>query len=351
MDNLITAFSKMVDASNSLTDKVLSTNIKSNSILDRLITLENQVESLKYANAEVISTPENLVQPDKDLVISISEPVSGTTEISAKDLNVKEFEATDGLVKFIATEDVTIKNLSTSGDLPKTTANAQVQVNASEYVKITQSSIDQTGYNAIEVGLKTVPKSVIIDGVSFNSTLTNNAISIFGTQDGGTITIQNCKFAKCSNPLRLSNNTGGKVTVNIIDCEFNDWDTDPTWAGMIICQDYTSKQADLASLLASVFEGGKMEELQSRLDCCSRSISGIIAGIGTLGKSFAQRFKRRFSPDAIRSIVNMERSSIFKNEDTKCWRKYSEMFSELGEREIDDTLRELLSGYLRNLKG
>ena len=47
----------------------------------------------------------------------------------------------------------------------------------------------------------------------------------------------------------------------------------------------------------------------------------------------------------------MERSSIFKNEDTKCWRKYSEMFSELGEREIDDTLRELLSGYLRNLKG
>lgn len=112
-----------------------------------------------------------------------------------------------------------------------------------------------------------------------------------------------------------------------------------------------SKQADLASLLASVFEGGKMEELQSRLDCCSRSISGIIAGIGTLGKSFAQRFKRRFSPDAIRSIVNMERSSIFKNEDTKCWRKYSEMFSELGEREIDDTLRELLSGYLRNLKG
>lgn len=246
MDNLITAFSKMVDASNSLTDKVLSTNIKSNSILDRLITLENQVESLKYANAEVISSPENLVQPDKDLVISISEPVSGTTEISAKDLNVKEFEATDGLVKFTATEDVTVKNLSTSGDLPKTTANAQVQVNASEYVKITQSSIDQTGYNAIEVGLKTVPKSVIIDGVSFNSTLTNNAISIFGTQDGGTITIQNCKFAKCSNPLRLSNNTGGKVTVNIIDCEFNDWDTNPTWAGMIICQDYTSKQADLA---------------------------------------------------------------------------------------------------------
>ena len=57
MDNLITVFSKMVDASNSLTDKVLSTNIKSNSILDRLITLENQVESLKYANAEVISTP------------------------------------------------------------------------------------------------------------------------------------------------------------------------------------------------------------------------------------------------------------------------------------------------------
>ena len=78
------------------------------------------------------------------------------------------------------------------------------------------------------------------------STLSNNAISIFGTQDGGTITIRNCKFAKCSNPLRLSNNAGGKVTINVIDCEFGEWDTDPTWAGMIICQDYTSKQADVA---------------------------------------------------------------------------------------------------------
>ena len=247
MDNLVTAFSQIIGASSTLTDKVSSISIKSDAILDRLITLENQVESLKYVNAEVISSiSENVDQPDKEIIISVSEPASGETNITAKDINVKEFTAADSLVRFTASNDIAIKNISTIGDLPKATANAQVQVNASDYVKITQSTIDQTGYNAVEVGLRTIPKSVIIDGVNFNSTLSNNAISIFGTQDGGTITIRNCKFAKCSNPLRLSNNAGGKVTINVIDCEFGEWDTDPTWAGMIICQDYTSKQADVA---------------------------------------------------------------------------------------------------------
>ncbi len=247
MDNLVTAFSQIIDASSTLTDKVSSISIKNDAVLNRLITLENQVEALKYVNAEIISSiSENVNQPDKEVVVSVSTPVSAETNITAKDINVKEFSANDSLVRFTASNDIAIKNLSTSGDLPKSTANAQVQINASDYVKITQSTINQTGYNAVEVGLKTIPKSVIIDGVEFNSTLSNNAISIFGTQDGGTITIRNCKFAKCSNPLRLSNNVGGKVTVNIIDCEFSEWDSDPTWAGMIICQDYTSKQADIA---------------------------------------------------------------------------------------------------------
>lgn len=44
MDNLVTAFSQIINASSTLTDKVSSISIKSNAILDRLITLENQVE-------------------------------------------------------------------------------------------------------------------------------------------------------------------------------------------------------------------------------------------------------------------------------------------------------------------
>ena len=245
MDNLTTALSQIVETSSILTDKVSSVNVTSEAILSRLLTLEDQVESLKYVNAEVIGMIiETINQSDKEIVINISEPVSGTTTVTAKDINVKNLSVADGNTKLIATDDVTIKSFSTSGDLPKAKSNSQVSINTDGYVKITQSDIDQTSYNAIEVGLNTIPKSVIIDGVSFNSALTNNAISIFGTQDGGTITISNCNFAKCSNPIRLSNKTGGKVTVNIIDCTFGEWETIPAYAGMICCEDYTSKSVE-----------------------------------------------------------------------------------------------------------
>lgn len=244
MSNLVNTFSNLIDASSTLTDKVSASNIKSNSIAERLAILEDKVESLKFSNAETVTSSENLNQPDKDLVVEIQDVVSGTTVVSAKDLNVIQLTANDGLVKFTATEDVSIKNLTTTGNLEKSVAHAQVSINNPGYVKITQSNINQTGYNAIEIGLKTTPKSVIIDGINFNSALSNNAILVFGTADGGSVTISNCSFTKCSNPLRISNKNGGKVTVNIIDCEFGEWDPDPTWAGMIICQDYTSKSVE-----------------------------------------------------------------------------------------------------------
>ena len=248
MDNLIKALGDLTNISNLLTDKVQdaaeSSSIQINSVLSRLITLENQVETLQFADANTASSSEELNQPDSDLVVEISEPVSGMTAILAKDVNVKELSSSDGQVKITATGDVSVKNLTTEGDLPKTTAHAQFIVNTDEYVKITESTINQTGYNAIEIGLNSLPKSVIIDGIDFNSTLSNNAILVFGTQDGGTVTVSNCNFAKCSNPIRISNKGNGKVTLNVINCTFTEWDSDPTWAGMIICQDYTSKSAE-----------------------------------------------------------------------------------------------------------
>ena len=130
MDNLTTALSQIVETSSILTDKISSVNVKSEAILSRLLTLEDQVESLKYVNAEVIGMiTETINQSDKEIVINISEPVSGTTTVTAKDINVKNLSVADGNTKLIATDDVTIKSFSTSGDLPKATSNSQVSIN------------------------------------------------------------------------------------------------------------------------------------------------------------------------------------------------------------------------------
>lgn len=235
-------------------DTVLSTKVASAegnvvSISDRLASLEAQIVSLKQTDVAAVTSSADLAQADKDLIITIAEPITGTTTVEGKSIEVKQLTTNNATTVFKTEGDVTMKNLTTTGDLPKATANAQVRIVSGDYVRITDSAIDQTGYNAIEIGLGTgsgpsATKSIVIDNVKFNSTLSNNAISIFATEDGSVITISNCTFTKCSNPVRLSNATGGKVTINLVNCEFTEWDSSNDWAGLLIMQDYTSKSVE-----------------------------------------------------------------------------------------------------------
>lgn len=235
-------------------DTVLSTKVASAegnvvSISDRLASLEAQIVSLKQTDVAAVTSSADLAQADKDLIITIAEPITGTTTVEGKSIEVKQLTTNNATTVFKTEGDVTMKNLTTTGDLPKATANAQVRIVSGDYVRITDSAIDQTGYNAIEIGLGTgsgpsATKSIVIDNVKFNSTLSNNAISIFATEDGSVITISNCTFTKCSNPVRLSNATGGKVTINLVNCEFTEWDDSNDWAGLLIMQDYTSKSVE-----------------------------------------------------------------------------------------------------------
>lgn len=215
------------------------------SVTDRLVALEAQLVALKQTDVATVTAAADLAQADKDLIITIAEPISGTTTVEGKSIEVKELTTNNATTIFKTEGDVTMKNLTTTGDLPKATANAQVRIVSGDYVRITDSAIDQTGYNAIEIGLGTgsgpmATKSITIDNVKFNSTLSNNAILIFATEDGSVVTISNCTFKKCSNPVRLSNAKGGKVTLNLVNCEFTEWDSNDMWAGIVIMQDYTS---------------------------------------------------------------------------------------------------------------
>lgn len=219
------------------------------SVTDRLVALEAQLVALKQTDVAAVTAAADLVQADKDLIITIAEPISGTTTVEGKSIEIKQLTTNNATTVFKTQGDVTMKNLTTTGDLPKATANAQIRIVSGDYIRITNSAIDQTGYNAIEIGLGTgsgpmATKSITIDNVTFNSTLSNNAILIFATEDGSVVTISNCTFKKCSNPVRLSNAKGGKVTLNLVNCEFTEWDSNDMWAGIVIMQDYTSGSAE-----------------------------------------------------------------------------------------------------------
>lgn len=219
----------------------------------RLAYLEEQLKNMKKTNvvtAEWTDADINnaVSQPDADLVIDVEVPVSAVKNITAKSLDIKSLPVESGRLNLVATGDVAIANLSTSGNLPKATSNAGMSINTSEEVKIASGEWGQTGYNAVEIGLSagSQPKNVVIDGVDFSAKMSNNCILIFDTANHATVTVSNCRFRDCSNAIRISNRSNVSMTLNVINCTFDKWEADAGYAGFLMFQDYTSPNAEAA---------------------------------------------------------------------------------------------------------
>lgn len=222
-------------------------------ILDRLTVLEGKVEAIRHADVEVPEIPEAVtdskgqtsktVTSEAEVIVKDIQTDTDKFVVSAKAVELKDVKSQNNTVILNSQGDVTISGMENSGTLERTVSNSQISLQSPEYVKITNSSLKQGGYNVVEIGLsKTVtpPKNVLIDNVDFG-TVSNNAILVFGMQDNGVVTVSNCHFDSVSNAVRYSNRTNAKnVTFNFVNCTCDKWDTDPTWAGFFMCQDYTS---------------------------------------------------------------------------------------------------------------
>lgn len=210
--------------------------------------LETVIEKLGTSvnvSVEVATPDADLSKPDENIVLTASEdPITGKKDISGKSIVVKSLNADSASVNMVSEGNVTIRNYEATGELKKSTSNAQLKINTPGNINISSSNMNMKGYNCIEIGLtKTIdlPEIINISGIDFSEVLSNNAILIFGTNDNAVINISDCHFGNVSNALRLSNRTNAKnVTVNISNCIVDSWDSDPQWAGFIIMQDYTS---------------------------------------------------------------------------------------------------------------
>ena len=106
-------------------------------------------------------------------------------------------------------------------------------------------------YNGLEVWGGTDTKNVVFENCQLLGKFTNNAINVYGCANNSVITVKNCWFDTVSNVLRLSNITNAtNVTINFENCVIEHWEGETAtaeskndWAGLCICQDYTSKSA------------------------------------------------------------------------------------------------------------
>ena len=242
MDNTLEPYAKKEDiptkVSNFVNDKGYATLAD---IEDIKLSILQQLNNI----VSIISIDDNIIQPSQNLFINNANTLTSNFTCVGKNITVTKLNTENSYDRFISTGDISLNHVTNDGELQKEISNGQYIINTPGRVIITDSKLNQVGYNGIQIGLDSSiepPKSVLIDGVEFNGTLSNNAISIYGTADDAIITISNCKFIKCSNPIRISNRTNAKVIINLINCDFTEWDNNQ-YAGIFCCQDYTSINA------------------------------------------------------------------------------------------------------------
>ena len=229
--------------------------------------LESKVDNLEKSNSEVVETYDGSQElNDKAKVYSISNAnITNSPSITAKSVILNDSTLTNNARMQIKAENVNINNLQVTGDFPKSTSNSVININDTENIIFKDMTFNSSDvYNGIEIGLSSdnskLPKNIIFDNCRFEGSFSNNAILIFGTQNNATITLNNCYFEKVSNALRLSNKSNASgVTVNIINCTVDKWDSNTLWSGFLICEDYTNTESEAQAEEANLFSPEKIK--------------------------------------------------------------------------------------------
>lgn len=229
--------------------------------------LESKVDNLEKSNSEVVETYDGSQElNDETKVYSISNAnITNSPSITAKSVILNDSTLTNNARMQIKAENVNINNLQVTGGFPKSTSNSVININDTENIIFKDMTFNSSDvYNGIEIGLSSdnskLPKNIIFDNCRFEGSFSNNAILIFGTQNNATITLNNCYFKKVSNALRLSNKSNASgVTVNIINCTVDEWDSNTLWRGFLICEDYTNTESEAQAEEANLFSPEKIK--------------------------------------------------------------------------------------------
>ena len=231
--------------------------------------INTQIESLYQtvndlkSNIPILSAKVELLESKVDNLEKSNSEVVETYDGSSVILN--DSTLTNNARMQIKAENVNINNLQVTGDFPKSTSNSVIKINDTENIIFKDMTFNSSDvYNGIEIGLSSdnskLPKNIIFDNCRFEGSFSNNAILIFGTQNNATITLNNCYFEKVSNALRLSNKSNASgVTVNIINCTVDEWDSNTLWSGFLICEDYTNRESEAQAEEANLFSPEKIK--------------------------------------------------------------------------------------------
>ena len=97
--------------------------------------------------------------------------------------------------------------------------------------------------------------------------------------------------------------------------------------------------------------GATNEQVSKELTRLRQLTAALVAAVGETGRQFATNHCAKFSPGEIEAVVKMEvRGGIFGGpSDKDYWKKYTELFGELGEEKVEGEIRETIARHVELL--
>jgi len=108
-------------------------------------------------------------------------------------------------------------------------------------------------------------------------------------------------------------------------------------------------QGDLRTVTRRALAGDATlpaNQVQKQIEASRLLIAGLLAGLGPAGKNFSRRYQQYYAPDAIREVLRAEGGG---KSDAHCWKKYTELATQLSETVIEDDVQEAVVKYAEDL--
>lgn len=157
------------------------------------------------------------------------------------------------LVKVDTTGSFTMKNSTIEGNTFY--ARNAITINNASSVEITDNTFgDGNIYNYIEFGGNTVvPARTNISGNTFTSgSCTHNQINMYNFASNSEVNVNNNYFAKSANAVRIANRNNATATINMNNNKYDETDSDPSYAGLMLAQPWNSSVEDFSTITVNI---------------------------------------------------------------------------------------------------
>jgi hypothetical protein len=90
-------------------------------------------------------------------------------------------------------------------------------------------------------------------------------------------------------------------------------------------------------------------QISQMLEKTRQLVVGILSAMGPAGGTYAQQHLEKFAPEKIRAIVESKSPGFLGNVEQKCWRRYTELATELNGPAVEKQLIDAIVSYTETL--